>query len=72
MALSRRPASLEIPTLAINVAVRANSPAIRNQASVDRSKLSKPTSPLEEPVNSPPEYSSCTMTIGSTREITDA
>ena len=30
-------------------------PANRNQLSSDKSKLSKPTSPLEDPVNVPPE-----------------
>ena len=43
-----------------------NAPAIQNQASIETSKLSKPDSPLLEPVNWPPEYKSCATTIGKT------
>ena len=36
-------------------APRGTTPAIQNQASIDTSKLSKPDSPLLEPVKLPPE-----------------
>jgi hypothetical protein len=54
-ALSSRPVSLRI-TISATIAVATSArPARRNQLSNSRSKVSKPTKPLEEPVNVPPE-----------------
>ena len=72
IATSTLPKSLRTKRHATSVTATRKPPAIQNQVSTSTSKLSKPDSPLLEPVKLPPEKITCVSTIGSTSDTTDA
>ena len=71
IATSNRPKSLRTRVAAAVVTATSSNPAVRNRSSVLKSGISKPDSPLLDPVVLPPAKISCTSTMGNTRVMVD-